>query len=449
MPNMIAAATSPTIVGVNRLQLLRELAMATGLLKYGTITSGGPNYFIDTTQLKSTQYSPKDWVGGWGRISSTTDNAAPEGEYRPISDYEPDLGKITLNPAPTVSPAANDTYELWRVNPKIVLDIIDSALTENLLVPCWTILSNIPDYDMEQSHTTDWTAGGSATLTKETGEPRMSQSGKRYLRVVSVAAGDYARSALLRVEPNQSYHASAVVRCSAEGTTAKLVVYDETNGQVIDYWTSTRLYPVRIAFNFQTPANCQTISYRLTNVESGVTTEWDEVCGFGYNSPDILLPWWVRHRNQIKGIFEYRPVTVSDKVWDVALVGERDRRWDIINNYGGGTKFKAVARQGRLIWPLYVLGTRNESAFSSETTDYKYIDMGLFLSCVKYMVYSHLSQPLETGILDGRNFKEETLRAKLEYDLLKQEQAEDLNKTIASDTPFAQFRDHRFDYGEY
>lgn len=446
MPNMIAAATTPTIVGLNRLSLLEQFGLATGLLTFGTVTSGDVSYFIDTNQLKSTQHSPADWEGGWARISSSTDNAAPEGEYRPIIQYEPELGRVRVNPNFTAAPAANDTYELWRVNPFRVLELIDKVLQHELFMPCWTVLSEIPDHDMEQTHTTDWTASG-ATVTKQSGEPRMSGSGKNYLRVVSVSAGDYARSAILRVEPGKTYHASAVVRCSAANTTAKLVVYDETNGAVIDSWISNRLYPVRIAFNYTTPSTCYSISYRLTNVEASVTTEWDEVVGFGLNSSDISLPWWVKDRGQVKGIFQYNYSSIAEKLWDVTLTGEVDRRWDVHKHFGGGNKFKAVARRGQLVEPLYILGTRNETAYSAETTDYKYVDLQLFLSCLKYRVYEYLVQPLESGILEARNFKEEFIVAKAEYDRIKQEQAEELNKTIQSPTPMGLFIDDRFTYG--
>jgi len=445
---IVASATTPSLEGVTRAELFRKLALDTGMLLTGTITSGDKQYIYDTSQLKTNQGSPAEWIGGWLRISYDATAAAPEGEIRPIANYEPELGRVAVEPYLSATVDAGDKYELWKINPNIVKDLTDQCLVNDLYLPCWTVLSEVPDYDMEQSHTTDWTAGGTATVTKQTAQPRLSGSGKRYLRVVSAAAGDYARSALLRVEPGRTYHVSAVARCSAAGTTAKLQVYDETNGAVIEAKTSNRLFPARIWYTFRAPSTCYTLSIRLVCVEASVTTEWDEVIFYDTAASDISLPWWVKSRGQVKGIFELRADTLSDSIWDATLRGEDDSRFDVIKHYGGGSAFRAQARMGQIHWPLFILGTRNEVAYANDNTDYKYLDINLFSACLKYKLYKYHSQPLVTGLLDAENFKSMLGPAEQEYMLISQSLAEELNETIDSPTPSSYYLDHRFTFGE-
>lgn len=448
MATVVASSTTPNLDGISRAALFRQLALDTGLLFCGVATAGGDVATLyDTSNLKTSQGSPAEWIGGWLRISATTDNAAPEGEIVPISDYEPDLGKIVFEPHLTVAPDAGDYYELWKINPKITKDLLDQCLTKDLYLPCWTVLSEIPDHDMEQSHTTDWTASG-ATVTKQTAQPRLSNSGKRYLRVVSSAAGDYARSAILRIEPNRTYHASAVARCSAASTTAKLVAYDETNGAVIESKTSNRLYPARIWFTFQAPATCYSISLRLTNVEAGVTTEWDEVTFFSVNAVDLPMPWWVKNADQVKGVFQLEPLTITENLWDSTLRGEDDARFDTIPEYGGFGRFKAQARQGAINWPVFIFGARNETAYADDNADLKYLDPNLLCACLKYKLYQYHSQPLVTGLLDSENFKKALGPIEAEWMKLSQSNSVELNKTITSNTPWRGFLDSRFTYGE-
>jgi len=187
---------------------------------------------------------------------------------------------------------------------------------------------------------------------------------------------------------------------------------------------------------------------RLINVEAAVTTEWDEVSFFATSSADIPVPWWVKIADQVKGYFELSPLSVGSQLWDATLRGEKDTRWDTIPNFGGFSRFKAVARQGLLDQPIFMYGLRNETAFSDDNTDLKYLDINLLAACLKFKLYKYHSQPLVTGLLDADNFKSMLGPAESEWMLISQSQAGDLNKTIDSPTPNAYFIDRRFTYGE-
>src|SRR3990167_8204573 len=225
-----STAAGLTNEGITRRNLLSRFLRETGLGHYGTATGGSTTTLVDTTTLQSTQFSDQDWVGGWARISRDAGGAAaaPEAEIRPITTYAPSTGTITVNPAFTAAPVSTDNYELWRFpSPRMILDSLDTLLQEEVWLPCWSPLSQIIDFDMEQDNMTHWT-GTNATVTKVTIEPAL--NGKRWLSVVSTSAGGYATSPTYNVEPSKSYYVSTLVHPTSTFTLGpQLVVRDITN----------------------------------------------------------------------------------------------------------------------------------------------------------------------------------------------------------------------------
>ena len=452
MATIISSPTNPQVEGITRNTLFKRLLRETGLGAYGTATSGSVTLIGDTNRLKSTQYNSKDWVGGWARISKDAGGAAaaPEGEISPITTYAPThaTDHITVNPAITAV-AASDEYELWRnPNPQLVIDMLDELLQEEIYIPCWTMLTGeVADGDMEQDNTTDWTASNT-TLTKQTGEPAL--FGKRYLRVVTTTALGYARSALLRVEPGKSYHLSAAARVSAASTTARLIAYDETNGASIDSADSIRLYPVRIGFEFTAPSGCYTVSARLANVENTVTTEWDEVVMYPLEAQDIRLPWWVKDKGQILGVFRASLTSIATDLYDWIPRGERDRAWDIRDNAPGGRGLKLVARYGNMSsGPLFIYGIRNETAYSNDNSDEKAVDSNLLMAHLAYKVFQHLAQRPISGFFNmewvqAQEAKWLKIKTNLQYNYMER-----ISQVITSPSPDIGIMDSRFDIRAY
>lgn len=438
--------TVSTLEGVTRQQLMSELGHITGLCQFGTATAGGIDNLIDTTQLQSAQFSPSEWTGAWIRISYNASGVgtAPERDIRSVYEYQPELGKILVATAFSSGIGVGDTYELWKINPSIVLDIIDRALQNDLYVPCWSMLSEIDDFDMEASGTAAWT-GANSTLAKVSTGVRLSNSGRQWLTVLATAASGYAKSGILDVVPNQSYIASALCRAEAASTTASLQIWDETNNALIKSITSQLQTPNRLYTTFAAPATCYQVTYRPTTVESGKTTDWGDVVNLNSAAPDVPLPWWMKRRGQVEGIFQWMPRQGITQSYDPALTGEVDTRWDIYRNYNGNG-FRATARIGGTILPLFILGRRNETAYANDTVDKKMIDIPTFLACIAFKLYKLHSQPIVTGLLDAANFKSMLEPAQAEWERLAQENTENLNTVITSDTPFASFKG-RYNYG--
>jgi len=318
---------------------------------------------------------------------------------------------------------------------------MDQVLLEDTYLPCWTILSEVPDFDMEQSVTTDWT-GSNATVAKSTTEPLM--SGKRYLTVTATSANGYARSPLFAVEPGGAYRAGAMGRYVTSN--GSFIVYDETNSAAIETVTITRRHNVRVLVDFQVPATCHSISLRLSTVDNLGITAWDDVMLYGQAAHSIVLPWWVKNKSQVKGIFKlHMRDSYGDSIYSPELVGEIDSKWDIQDNAFGRGQLQLRARQGNLQDPLFIFGTRNETAFASNTEE-KLVDMNFMIACLAYRIFSNLVQTPENSYLETSWLTERAEYWTRQWKQLGYQQMERLEQIFRSDSPQGSYLDSRFNF---
>lgn len=440
--------TLAQIEGITRNNLLKRFLRETKLGQYGTATSGSTSTIVDTTRLKSTQFNSREWVGGWARISKDAGGAAaaPETEISPITTFAGSTGTITLNPVLTAAVAASDEYELWRIDPREVLDMLDQILQTELYFPCWAPLSEVPDYDMEQDNTTDWSVTN-ATRAKSTSEPI--GSGKRYITLTPTSAAGYAYTTnAIAVEPNTTYFVSVLARSSASTQTARLRAYDVTNSASIDYKDSPRVYWNRIWMTFTTPATCYSIRIQLESVINTTTINFDDVILYQASATDIALPWWVKDKDQVVGIFELNPIDIASNVWSDNLRGEQTHRWDIQETAFGRGQLRLSARQGCISNPLYIFGLRNETAYANDNTEKKLINDDLLLACLAYKVFSTISPPIEGPSMDTSWFKEQTSKWEKKYKQLQAEFDNRIQSVIQSDTPWREYASD-MSYGLY
>jgi hypothetical protein len=375
-------------------EVLQRLLIDTGLGEVGTATGGGTTTIVDTGRLKSTQRTTNDIVGGWARIALNANSvgAAPEGQVRAITTYAPSTGTVTVD-AFSSGVAVSDLYELWYLlNPLDVIQMLDDLMTNQIIYPCYTVCTEVPDGDMEQDNITDWTASG-ATVTKRTTAPHM--YGKRHLRVVdSGAAGDYAVSNSIRVEAGKGFHLSALCRVEDSATTATLQLWDDTNAAAIDSKTVDINYMGRVYFSGTIPSGCFSVSIRLITVTASKYTEWDEVVFQPHTSRVLRMPWWAKSRDDIKGIFRLDTQSVKQDVWSPELKGLMDHSWQIQEgSYGGGQLIAVSPHKVNMSRPYFVLGNRNEEAFSDDTTDTRFLDERLVVGGLAVQILEHLKKP--------------------------------------------------------
>ena len=387
--------------GVTRNTLLKRFLRDTGLGVYGTATGGSTSSIIDTNRLLSSQYNTDQYEGGWFRISKDASgpNAAPEGSIRAIDNYDPGTGTITTQETLSAV-AADDEYEIWRYpHPQDVLDTLDTTLQQDILLPTRSVLSEIPDFDMEASGVTNWSVAN-ATRAKATAAAEM--NGKQYLRVTNTAINGYAASVQMRVEPGKSYRLMATCRTTVVNTTARLYAWDDTNNAAIASRDTIRRHSTRLAFDFTVPAGCYLMSVLLAGLEAGAINDWDDVVLYPQEAHTIALPWWVRNRNQILAVGRLRENQVASDVYEPDLIGDLTNEWDIVDSAFGRGQLRLTSIRPSL--PAFIVGLRPESAYADDNVDTKFVDENYLIVALKYRVFETLansSGPLERGWVDA------------------------------------------------
>ena len=451
---MTLILTTPTLAqveGATRNEIFKRFLRETGLGTYGIVTGvsgGATTTFDDTTRLKSTQFNSRDWQGAWARIAKNADalSTAPENEVMPITTYDPTTnGRITA-PTFTGSIAVGDEYELWRFpNPKSVIDDLDVILREDIYLPCWSILSEAPDFDMEQNNTTDWTAGANTTLSKASGEPSL--DGARWLALSTNSnAGSAYNSNAIYVEPGKKYFVS-VVAYNPNGATLTLEAYDVSNNVTIDSVTWDRRYPGRMHFEFMTPSTCHSlrIYLRHSNVGGSQTSYWDELCLYPTDAYDIALPWWIKSKNQIKAVFKLSPIDINNAdVWDSALRGEFFNEFEIRDNAFGRGQLRLVMSHGTLPGILFIFGVRNEVAYINDNADTKRLDENLVVAALATKVFRRLKTFPNSNAMQTTWIERQYTEWEKKYKQLTIQQSQRVEEITQTYRAAGQFIDSRF-----
>lgn len=414
MSLVTASWTMPSIERLTQVDILKMFLRESNLGFYSTVSAGSVSELEDLNRLRASSLNSES-VNGYLYIlrDAGGSSAAPEGEIRPVESFEKKMGRINIDPPFSAPLGANDEYAVfYMTHPQDVLDHLNHLLKNEIYLPAWSILTNVPDGDMEQPNTADWSSTN-ATVTKSTNEPGM--SGVRYLRVLGAGSSNgYARSNFLSVHPGEKYHLSALVR--VEGTAARLILYDENNGVEIAAEETSASSTVRLWLEASIPEGCNTVSVRLSTPVNGETSYWDDVCFFGLEALELPLPWWVRDSDQVHGVYELRPANIkNEKEWDPALRGERDVRWDRRDEAFGRGQLRIGARFGQTIYPMFIKGTRNETAFANNT-EVKHLDPVMVNAGLCYKVFSSLSGYRSSGALNMDWVREQRGRWQQEWE---------------------------------
>jgi len=358
----------------------------------------------------------------------------------PVSEFSPELGQIDVNQFLTAAVASGDEFAIFdRVHPQDVLDHLDDLLKESIYTPTNGILTEAADGDMEQSGISDWTAS-SATVAKNTTLP---MSGDRDLSVTATSGNGYAYQAL-NAAPGKSYHVSALVKTDGS-TTATLQIWDATNSAEIKSYTTSSTVPVRAWFDFSTPSTCYSIQIRLITVTNGQVSYWDDVCTFSYDTRSFTVPWWVKDPAQVRGVFRMSPDSISANEWEPTYRGERDPRWDYLDNSFGSGISKFVARSGHPVYPLYAVGTRNHTAYSNNNSETKRLGAPLVNAGLCYRVFESLASYSQQGAFNMDWIMNRMEHWRDEWDKESRRYALRLERNQTSGTPYGDYYRERDD----
>lgn len=122
------------------LQLRQHLARSLNSLVQGTVASGTTATIVDTILLDSGQFADDHFNGGYVYISDTTDDLAPKGESRYVTDFVSSTGTVTVGQAFSVAPGAGDTYDLYpsyspaELNEALLMTVRDWRLHTSLVL---------------------------------------------------------------------------------------------------------------------------------------------------------------------------------------------------------------------------------------------------------------------------------------------------------------------------
>lgn len=453
--SLLVTPTVTTVEGVTRNQIFKRFLRETGLGVYGTVTGvggGGTTTFDDTTRLKSSQFTAQDWPGAWARISKNANSIgnAPENEVFAISTYDPTTnGRVTVGGTFSSAIEVSDEYEIWRFpNPKSVIDDLDVVLQEDIFLPCWSVLSDHPDFDMEQNNTTDWEAT-TGSISKVSTGPFI--NGKRYLALTDTSGAGVCRSANeIKVEPNKKYHASIIGYAGDDSNTLSLSIYDVTNAETISGYSSNwdRQYPGRMVVEFTTPSTCYSVKLQLTSLGSGsAISYWDDAVFYCMDSYDIALPWWVKNKDQIKAIFELDMTQIGTNVYEPFMRGNIVNKYNIRDDAFGSGQLRLVAENGSLNKPIFIFGVRNEIAFANDTVDTKRVDANLIIACLAYKVFKRLKVFPNSNAMQTSWIQQQYQEWEVLYKRLSRQQSERIENIIQTVPASGYYSDQRFSWG--
>lgn len=434
---LTASWTTANLESVIRRSVLERALRDGGLGYYGTATGGSTSTIIDTTKLKSTQYEDDLHVGSWARVSydGGGSGAAPEGEISPITDSVASTGTLTVNPALSAAVASTDKYQIWRnIHPQDALDTLDQILTEECYLPDWTLLTEVPDGDMEQNNTTDWEAGA-GTFTKVSTEPAM--WGRRWGQLVNSGANDYVQNAnKLRVIPGKRYHVSALSR--GFDTTMKLMAYDNSHHAEIESVTHSNEAIVRLHMEITIPSGCYDLRVRMGSANNNDTTFWDEVCVYALDTARLPLPFWVKNKQQVKGIFSPVFDQLGTGIWaEWPRLKIDENRWDFLPSGFGRGQTGILRRDSGELRPTYIFGTRPETAYANENTETKRLDANFINAALLFHLYDQMAVLPNAGNQNMEHVERQRAKWEREYKIQKRKQEERLAEIMQTATPDA------------
>jgi len=400
----------PQALQTTQPMIVRAFLEDTGLGFVSTTTGVSTTVITDATMLDNDIASSQKWRGAYVRMVGGT--ALNLGSVRAVVDYQPTSGTITVAPAFPAATADGDTYELWMIaaHPKIVLNMLDRLTTQfGYFLPSQTFLSEIPDYDMEQTGTAAWTSVNATIAKSNFTTLRKGVLGKQALTVATTSANGYATSAVnYDVRPGNSFWVSAQYTplVSATPATAFLQLVDIDNGSVIYTMTTTSKKTTRLCQLVGVGAQTGRINIRMGQQESGVTGIWDEVVLLDGQGQDLPLPYWMTSQASLKEVYLWSPWQTGPgrEEYDPALVGEITDQWvPYFDGFSNGGQLRLRSEGNFASNLMFVDGPRNETAWSS-LTEVKHYDVawaraGLALNYYQRMVGQFVGSEQDLGKL--------------------------------------------------
>lgn len=279
----------------------------------GTGTTGIP----DTRKFGPTQVGEFQYADGWGYVPTLTGAE--------ISKRMGAISGTTLLHADNANWAnvVNGTAYEWLA-PNLHPDTLNRFITEamrELYAYSFLPISPWPDGTMEDSGTSNWTAGN-ATLSKVTTTAN-GRVGSRSLLITNTAALGHAFSPTgIYVQPKQRWQLDALAIPIAEGP-VQWRLFDFTGGVLGDELAAPAigygLTPILLRQSITVPAGCYRIICRMQNDHASGITAWDALPGRKLSDRNFVLDSYAKAGFNITGLSEalgYVPLSEGNNAYD-------------------------------------------------------------------------------------------------------------------------------------
>ncbi len=251
------------------LTLLQRIGRETapvGLPQTATLT-GGSTTTAAVSGLAYTDWSANAFDGIHIYIDDTTDDAAPEGEERKVTQggFAGSTGTWTVAPAFSATVGSGDTVTfLYRFRRADILNAVNEVCS-GLFIPGFLPFGpNITDIDMETSGVTNWAAVGTpGTRAKITTASRII-AGTQALHIITDASTEGAQSPTFDVTAGESIIFSVGGIGNVGGWIVRLV--DMTSGSAVVLVTGTavtEMGPTEWRFPYSVPSGTTRMAIQL------------------------------------------------------------------------------------------------------------------------------------------------------------------------------------------
>jgi hypothetical protein len=385
------------------LQTVLDVADALGLHEQGTLTGATTTALTAATypfRTNRTDASSKKYEGAEVYLEGAAGNVTPNPNG--VSAYVASTGVFTPSNTYANAPGTTLVFDLFTrgVGIQQIRDAINEAL-RNMHYTTWVPLTFVVDGDCDSSGVTDWTAGGSAALSKVTNTNL--RHGPQALRVLaSGGANGQAASTAMLVDPNYARDWYATVAVRAQVGTARFIAYDNTNSANITTqdWTSQGWG--RVGFQFTLPATCESWSTVHRAVASSDDSYWDDVCAFPLGVTEFPLPSWVTRADQVLDVrqgWDLAPADRVDEMRTAAVPYEIQEDFANPNN-----QFKLVFKNGfRTSGPLWLKAHRQFPALSLDA-DTTFADREwLSLAAQVFLLEKLIARPASEEVTAWKN----------------------------------------------
>ena len=268
-----------------------------------TTTSSGSSTALNDTILAAGSHT-QDYIRGWVYVVETVTSGPAYGEVSRVvnTDFSGSTSQLTLSPAMTATIQTGTDYEIhYWFHPDYINDRIDEIL-QNLEFGVIRPATYITDGSMETAGVTSWATLSNATRTKDT---TLVLHGTQALAVTPSAANGYVQSATVLLPPSTQVLISTDAYIPATDQSAKIVLWDVTNGEEIDSATTSVLGWSTLQFTQTTPADCYQVALRLQCVNDGETVNFDHAILLPIGYDTLTLPSEAEWHFDLAGVVAY------------------------------------------------------------------------------------------------------------------------------------------------